>query len=125
MNDRYLKIVRWAERRYTRDGKLVVMEGNKPSRFTRIEIAAWKKYVRDNDANIPTSILFRPLAQAGGVIPCGMVYEERKTGDAMGADNGCGTGHILHDWGSFATFATFRVGTFGGRIAGLHPHHIY
>lgn len=125
MNNRYLKIVRWAERRYTRDGKLVVMEGNKPSRFTRIEIAAWKKYVRDNDSNVPVAILFRPLAQTGGVIPCGMVNEERRTGDARDGDNGWITRHMLRNWGSFATFATFRINTFGGRVAGLHPHHVY
>ena len=43
--DRYLKIVRWAERRYTINGRLVLRVGGIPTVFTRIEMAAWQRYM--------------------------------------------------------------------------------
>jgi len=43
--DRYLRIVRWAEARYTADGILVISRGNVPSVFKRIEYLAWDRYV--------------------------------------------------------------------------------
>ncbi len=43
--DRYLRIVRWAEARYTADGILVMSRGNVPSVFKRIEYLAWDRYV--------------------------------------------------------------------------------
>lgn len=44
--DRYLAIVRWAAWRYSdRYGTLVVVERNEPTTYTRIERAAWSKYV--------------------------------------------------------------------------------
>jgi hypothetical protein len=45
MPDRYLRIVRWAEERYTADGVLVMSRGNVPSVFKRIEYLAWDRYV--------------------------------------------------------------------------------
>jgi hypothetical protein len=35
------------------------------------------------------------------------------------------TRNIIAQWGSFREFARFRVRTFGGNVAGLHPHHVY
>ncbi len=43
--ERYLRIVRWAERRYTRDGRLPTFRASQPTAFTRIESAAWAKYM--------------------------------------------------------------------------------
>lgn len=43
--DRYLRIVRWARLRYTRNGYLVISAGGKPSVYSRIEIAAWSRHV--------------------------------------------------------------------------------
>lgn len=45
MIERYLKIVNWARTRYTRNGLLVISVGNEKSVFTRIENAAWSKYI--------------------------------------------------------------------------------
>lgn len=43
--DRYLKIVEWARRRYTRNGVLITYIGTTPSRYTEIEGMAWTKYI--------------------------------------------------------------------------------
>lgn len=43
--DRYLAIAQWARRRYSSGGVLVVSVGGKPSRYSRIELAAWKRYM--------------------------------------------------------------------------------
>lgn len=43
--DRYLEIVRWARRRYTVRGELVLQIGERPSAYTRIEDAAAAKYL--------------------------------------------------------------------------------
>jgi len=33
--------------------------------------------------------------------------------------------NIMAQWGSFRALAAFRVRTFGGKVAGLHTHHVY
>lgn len=43
--DRYLRIVRWAQRRYTNGGYLVISRGEAPSIYTRIEQAAFRRYM--------------------------------------------------------------------------------
>lgn len=43
--DRYLRIVRWARSRYTLDGVLAVSVGGLPSAYSRIERAAWDRYM--------------------------------------------------------------------------------
>ena len=43
--DRYLKITRWATERYRKNSKLILWVGNNPSRWTRIEHLAFKKYI--------------------------------------------------------------------------------
>ena len=44
---RYLRIVRWAERRYCdpETGELLIAIGREPSVYTRIEHAAWRRYM--------------------------------------------------------------------------------
>lgn len=44
--DRYLRIAEWARARYTTNGVLELSKGGVPSRFKRIENAAWKRYMR-------------------------------------------------------------------------------
>lgn len=45
--DRYLRIVHWARDRYTdSDGYLVKSVGRVPSVYTRIEAAAWNRYMK-------------------------------------------------------------------------------
>ena len=45
-HDRYLRVVYWARARYTdKTGLLIISSGGNPSRFTRIESAAWRKYI--------------------------------------------------------------------------------
>ena len=46
--DRYLRLVRWAARRYRENGLLALERGGRPSAYTRIERAAWRRYVADN-----------------------------------------------------------------------------
>lgn len=43
--DRYLKIVDWARARYTRNGFLILDIGGKPSPYSRIEQAAFARYI--------------------------------------------------------------------------------
>lgn len=42
---RYLRICRWAARRYTVGDSLPVYIGDHPAPYTRIEQAAWRKYM--------------------------------------------------------------------------------
>lgn len=41
----YLKLVRWAERRYTVNGLLPTKHGDNLLPFARIEARAWNKYM--------------------------------------------------------------------------------
>lgn len=43
---RYLKIVSWARARYTNCGTLIVSVGGAPSIYSRIENAAFQKYMK-------------------------------------------------------------------------------
>lgn len=43
--NRYLAIVEWARRRYTHDGRLTISIGGEPSFYSRIEYAAFRRYV--------------------------------------------------------------------------------
>jgi hypothetical protein len=43
--DRYLKLVKWARNRYTRNKILIMSSGNVPSIYVRIVSAAWSKYM--------------------------------------------------------------------------------
>lgn len=43
---RYLSIVEWARQRYTVAGVLVLSTGGKQSTYSRIESAAFEKYMR-------------------------------------------------------------------------------
>lgn len=43
--DRYLKIVAWANRRYTVNGYRVLAVGGVPGVSVRIERAAWSRYM--------------------------------------------------------------------------------
>ena len=45
--DKYLKICDWAKARYTKNGSLILSTGFNPSPFTRIENAAWAKYLAE------------------------------------------------------------------------------
>lgn len=42
--ERYLKLVRWAQRRYTSAGWLTISIGKRATIYTRIERAAFYKY---------------------------------------------------------------------------------
>ena len=42
---KYLRLCDWARKRYTHGGRLVTFNGNDPAPFTRIERAAWRKYM--------------------------------------------------------------------------------
>lgn len=50
--DRYLKIARWAERRYSRGGRLVIKVGGVWSRYSMIEDLAFRAYV-SQDLSVP------------------------------------------------------------------------
>jgi hypothetical protein len=43
--DRYLKLMRWARRRYSAGGQLVLSVGARPSRYSLIENAAALRYL--------------------------------------------------------------------------------
>ncbi len=43
--DRYLAIVAWARKRYTKSGWLTIRIGERATRYTRIECAAFAKYL--------------------------------------------------------------------------------
>ena len=42
--DRYLKIVNWAKRRYAKNGEILISIGGRPSVYSRIEAAAFRRY---------------------------------------------------------------------------------
>jgi len=44
--NRYISIVKWARQRYTSAGVLIISTGGKPSTYSRIESAAFEKYMR-------------------------------------------------------------------------------
>ena len=44
--DRYLKIARWAQRRYTKSGWLGIRIGERLSRYSKIERMAFDRYMR-------------------------------------------------------------------------------
>lgn len=46
--DRYLRILRWARNRYTVNGILAVIVRGQPTRYSRIERAAFDKYILSN-----------------------------------------------------------------------------
>ena len=51
--DRYLRIVRWAGKRYRRpDGYLVTVDRGRPTRFTRVENAAAVKYLHADPSKL-------------------------------------------------------------------------
>ena len=43
--DRYLAIVAWAMKRYTREGSLAIYAGNYPTAYSRVEALAWHRYM--------------------------------------------------------------------------------
>lgn len=44
--DVYLKITRWAKNRYSKNGEIILYHaGGRPSIYSRIEAAAWSKYI--------------------------------------------------------------------------------
>ena len=43
--DKYLAIVAWAMKRYTRKGSLAIYAGNYPTAYSRIETLAWHRYM--------------------------------------------------------------------------------
>ena len=45
MTDRYMAIVEWARKRHTHGGELIVSRGGQPSAYSRIEAAAWARYM--------------------------------------------------------------------------------
>ncbi len=45
MSERYLKIIKWLRKRYTRNGRLIVDAGGVPSKYKRLETLAWLKYM--------------------------------------------------------------------------------
>jgi hypothetical protein len=45
MSERYLKIVKWLRKRYTRNGRLIVDVAGGQSKYKRIETLAWLKYM--------------------------------------------------------------------------------
>lgn len=56
--EKYRKVAEWARKRYTRNNVLIVDIGGVPTIYSRIEHAAWNKYVmfpRDKNG----SIIFR------------------------------------------------------------------
>lgn len=48
--DRYLKIARWAQKRYTVQHRLVLKIGQRLSRYSQIERAAFDRYVNNKTA---------------------------------------------------------------------------
>lgn len=44
-HDKYLRVVYWARARYTDNDTLVISRGGNLSLFSRIEAAAWNKYI--------------------------------------------------------------------------------
>jgi len=50
MIDRYLSIERWARKRYTVNGELVIAIGFMRSRYSVIEDLAWRRYMVERAA---------------------------------------------------------------------------
>jgi hypothetical protein len=50
--DRYLAIIHWLRRRYTRDGRLTISVGGIPSAFSRLELAFARRYLRIHSESI-------------------------------------------------------------------------
>ena len=48
--DRYLRIANWLRARYTRAGELVISIGGKPTRYSRLELMAYRRYVVESEA---------------------------------------------------------------------------
>lgn len=48
--DRYLKVAIWARKRYTEGGRLVFSIAGNASRFARIEMLAWNRYMKGGEA---------------------------------------------------------------------------
>jgi len=44
-DDKYLKIVKWADLRYRKHAHLIIWEKGQPTRYKLIEMMAWKKYI--------------------------------------------------------------------------------
>ncbi len=47
--DKYDKVVSWAKKRYTINGRLTISVGGKPAQFKTIEILAWNRYMKDQN----------------------------------------------------------------------------
>lgn len=63
--DRYLAIVNWARARYTVGGVLMIADrGMVPSTYSRIERAAWDRYMRLTDDD--SSMLRKHAADKAG-----------------------------------------------------------
>ncbi len=45
MAEKYLKLTTWARNRYSYEGNLIVSVGGVPTKYTRIERAAWTRYM--------------------------------------------------------------------------------
>jgi len=50
--DRYLRVVYWAQKRYTVGGLLVTYKGLVPAKYTRIERAAARKFLGETIVTI-------------------------------------------------------------------------
>ena len=47
MIDKYLKVTTWASKRYADRNRLVISVGDRLSKYSQIERAAWNKYMGD------------------------------------------------------------------------------
>jgi hypothetical protein len=47
--DRYLKVVRWAESRYRTEDRIVLERRRAPTRYSKIETAAYQRLLREVD----------------------------------------------------------------------------
>ncbi len=43
--EKYLKIVQWLRKRYTKNGELIIDVGGKPTKYKRLVALAWCKYM--------------------------------------------------------------------------------
>ena len=60
-HDRYLAIVQWAKVRYqNRDGSITVSVGGRPTKYARIEDAAWRKYINTVVRDESGILIFKP-----------------------------------------------------------------
>ena len=109
--DRYLRLCRWAQRRYASgDGRLVISRGGVPSAYSRVEEAAARRYLGfSGGPTIRRSMLWGPAPRhrCGGVMrdgpekryarcgTCGRIDYERYEGDRCPAPRWPGFGE---DW---------------------------